>query len=670
MSDDISSKTYALWLPLNKDFFGFDNYWEAPLNIFSEINKEYSIEHPVLLRSKEMVEKMAKEKFFKYTFDNTDIKENQRHSRECSFNIKSNKDKKIGTFTIFSNGLYLWKFEEERSKDDILNHIKILFDIETLDETDTSNSEDYMDFFKNYSGILNYFQLELLLDILYNIHIAPSIFFNIYPKGHSKYTKIANKFKLINILESILLFEKDENFNSFSRREKYSLKAPNDDNTIYLASTMEQFIRVANTFSLEHYRRGSHYCLKNLTEIGSIRTDISQDNVNYNFPSILAHKSSMMKLESYHGMLYAKLPHLQYINSLYIGIQSIYLNDEKYLTLKQAIEQNSRRLKTINDFFTSIEKLLEEENSKSIHYEIAELRKNNEINNQLVLEDKEIQKNDMFDSIKSNNKHIYELFKKTLSDNTSSINHGIYALTFLTFLVALLTPIITVDKIKNFSDIFDQLKDINYPLYIFISVIVLFVIFLYKKCFAKKTENIYNKFKKFFATETETETETNDVDRKKSLYVFDNTHIDIDKNIEGIYANLVNYFNSEDSIISKSKMPSLLNKNETINCIKMDSVRERYRSYKLYKFTFSSDYEKNKKIKYTIDIDIQYDTIGDHDIEINNIRMAIIDEENINEKELINIYNRMREIKTKLNKQLEDKIKKPLPNELKNRDLG
>ena len=294
----MNSNTYALWLPLNKDFFGFDNYWDAPLNVFTKIYKDkYEIEHPILLRSQEIIETINKKwKSHSYIFNERTINDNDNDNvRVAEFEI-NNKDK-IGTFKIFSHGLYLWNFEKPLEKDEFMEHIRILFHTSALEEWER-NSNKKATFFDNYDGLLNYFQLELLEDILYNVHIAPSVFFHIL-KDENFIKDVKSVFSLFNILESNVLYEEKKMMKPFSKRESYLITSKED--RFYLASTMEHFIRVANTFSMEHYRRGLHYCLKNLSEIGNFRTDMSKNTVNYNFPSILTHKASMR------GGLYSSL---------------------------------------------------------------------------------------------------------------------------------------------------------------------------------------------------------------------------------------------------------------------------------------------------------------------------------------------------------------------------
>ena len=654
----MESNVFALWLPLNKDFFGFDNYWDAPLNIFSEINKTYYIEHPILLRSKEIIEKISFEDYpFNYMYHKK--YDNNTTVRNISFQIKKGQQD-TGIFTIFSHGLYIWEFNEKTSTDDFLKHLEVLFHTTNLSkgETDKKSSKKNQDFLKNYEGILNYFQLELLLDILYNIYIAPSVFFKTNEHNVDMYKKIEEKFSLYNILYSLILVKNEGNLQPLSKRDNYPLNSTKTDDKInYLSGTMEHFIRVANTFSLEHYRRGLHYCLKNLTEIGIIRTDIFEEGVNYNFPSIMDHKSSMMRLESYHGMMYEKLPNLKYLNTLFIGLQKVYLPKEQSYkenpTLIQAIEQYSRRIETISNFFYSIEKLIEEENTKNIHYEIAELRKNNEINNQLAMDNKEVQKEEMSDVIQT-------ILKQTLEDNSTSLNKGVYLLTIVTVEIALLTPIITNDKINTFLDIYNNLSKLN-P-YSKAILVLLLLIGLYM-ILPKKIKNIFSIFmnstylKDTNIKNNNYEIIANNKNQEKSLYIFDNSNIDIRNQNDGIYTKLIEYFHSENSIISIHNMPSLLNMEEKIKCIKYNTIRERYRSYKLYKFTFVSDYNKNKKIKYTIDIDIQYDTIGVNDTKINNIRIAIIDEYKLNKNDLETVYKNMKKLKDKLSINLYYKFK-------------
>jgi len=645
----MNNNTYALWLPLNKDFFGFENYWDAPLNVFSKIYKDkYEIEHPILLRSQEIM-KTINEKWQSYSYISPTYPTNSNNVRVVEFTINNEDGDNIGTFKIFSHGLYLWEFRNTPlKKDEFMEHIKMLFHTNALDDWEKNiDKKDDRNFFDNYHGLLNYFQLELLEDILYNVHIAPSVFFHIL-KEKSFIKDVKSVFSLFNILKSNILYEEKKVMKPFSKRESY-VNISNDVDTFYLASTMEHFIRVANTFSMEHYRRGLHYCLKNLSEIGNFRTDMSKNTVNYNFPSILTHKASMRKLESYHTMMYEKLPHLKYLNSLYQGLKKSYLKGENE-GIEQAIEQNSRRLQTINDFFYSIEKLIEQENTKNIHYEIAELRKNHEIINQLSS-----------NATQSDNTEVSPLIKKLIKemsvDNSNMINLMMLRLTKIavvigaaTIFIPIISAMIKVDHLTDFKSI--------------LGLILLGGLFVFsiKKTFDYIEDKSKNELNNILMNK-KLNTLDNKIEPKNeaSLYVFDNSHIEAtDGEEDGIYKDLIKYFSQkaleeENVNISIKSMPSLFNIKSSVDCKKFNSIRERYRSYKLYKFTFSSDIESEKNlIRYTLDIDIQYDTLGDHETKIKNIRIAIIDEEHIEEDDMLKIYKNMRNIKIHLKKSLEE----------------
>jgi len=633
------SKVYALWLPLNKDFFGFDNYWEVDLNIFESIYKDkYHIEYPIFLRSKEILEKkIIKNKFVKEiscSYDCVTKCDGDEHTRVICFEIHQNNEE-IGCFKIFSNGLYLWKFNIEVTREEFKKHLSNLFDTNIIENIEREKKDyENENIFEQYNGILNYFQLELLQDILYNIHVAPSVFFKTRKdkeQNKSFEEKINKHFTLTNILNAIILEQTTDNkLEPFSKREIYPLD--NKKYTHYFSNTLEHFIRVSNTFSLEHYRRGLQYCLKNLSEIGNFRTDISDANIDYNLPSILGHKASMMKLESYHTMIYEKLPHLKYLNSLYIGLESTHIRG-KVNSLHQAIKQNSRRVQTISDIFYSIEKLIELENTKNIHYEIAELRKNNEINNQLSFGND----NQNIEEIKSLIDYNDSKIKSSNSKFTSWL--GIYTL-LLTFTTVVI-PFITTNDINIYDNVKNNIYIIEFMMWLFAS----FGVLLYGYINRLKYSNIQLK--------------SSSKNKYPSLYVFDNSNIDVKEQVKGKYEDIIEIFGGEKLSVSLTEMPSLLSKNKKVNCLKFDSIRERYRSYKLYKFTFLSDFEnENNRLQYTLDLDIQYDTVGEKDTKIKNIRIAIIDKQNISKDDLIKAYKNMHNIKEGIVKELLKELNK------------
>jgi len=589
---------YSLWLPMNKDIFGFSKIKNAPLNDSDKIKID-SIEEVVYIHVIQTIETKInlKDSQIKYI-----KKENPvnffNHSRMLEFKIEKD-EQAIGIFQIFSNGLYLWSFEEVQAFDE--DYLKILFDTEGFDdffEQTDNEKKNYTSHInlKNYNGILNYFQIELLFNGLFDINISPSNYFGV--------SDLSNVFTLKNILKSILLEHHNNEINTVTNREKYRCKLDTDEKK-YLcifSASMEQFIRVTNTFSSKHYKRGLDFCLKQLSTHGLLRSHNAKGEIKSFLPdSLYKIKASIASLESYQTLIFEKLPLIEYFNTLIDGLSETIDVDAKSESnykkkLMQAIRQNKRRLIDIKNIFKSIENSLYGENQKNILKELYEIRKYTEINNEMMIN------------------RTNSMQEEVLQINQKSNDRMMSFMVFLTLVITFLSPMISFAVQSHEKTVIDAFKNVGILSYLILFILVMLVILGY----------FYSQYKMF--------------DKKEitlhSRHIFDNTspsyHVnvknsEVDKN--GKFVELMKFFEEEKLTEELPSMESPSSKK--VECLKVDTLQERFNTYKKYTFSFYA--KETNGIKYILHIDIHYNLYiseGEKSISVEDIRIVILNNSN------------------------------------------
>lgn len=609
---------YSLWLPMNKDIFGFSKIKNAPLNDSDKIKID-SIEEVAYLHIMQTIERKIN---LKYSSIKYRKKENPvnffNHSRMLKFEIEKD-EQAIGIFQIFSNGLYLWSFEEAQAFDE--DYLKILFDTEGFDkffEQTDNEKKNYTSHInlKNYNGILNYFQIELLFNGLFDINISPSNYFGV--------SDLSNVFTLENILKSILLEHHNNEINTVTNREKYSCKLDTDEKK-YLcifSASMEQFIRVTNTFSSKHYKRGLDFCLKQLSTHGLLRSHNAKGEIKTFLPdSLYKIKASIASLESYQTLIFEKLPLIEYFNTLIYGLSETIdvdaKSESKYKKkLMQAIRQNKRRLLDIENIFKSIENSLYGENQKNILKELYEIRKYTEINNEMMIN------------------RTNSMQEEVLQINQKSNDRMMSFMVFLTLVITFLSPMIsfavqsdkhTVDlALKNLDFLSVIITLMKIP-YIYIPILIGVLYKLFNFWFAKKPT-------------------------LHSRHIFDNTSPSYHSNRNnkedksGKFVELMKFFEEEKLT---EELPSMESpSSHKVECLKVDTLQERFNTYKKYTFSFYA--KEINGIKYILHIDIHYNLYiseGEKSISVEDIRIVILNNSNkLSSEEIHRSANEIKEL--------------------------
>ncbi len=565
------AKEFAFWLPMNKDMFGFKNINDAPLNIFQQL-KSHNIFEKTLY---EIITYKKDLKDFRFYID-------QNNNRVISF-----KKDNI-SIVIFSNGLYLINFKEKIDTTCFIEEIDQIFGISYLRDklfTNSSNSKEDFINLEKYEGILTYTQIEILLNGLYDENIAPSFYFD---TNEEIQEKIKDILKIDNIFKSIVLYKKQDKYLPLKGLRKiYNVE---DQEDLFL-STMEQFIRVANTFSLEHYKRGLDFCLKQLSRLGAMRS-FNQSETTKNFlpPSLTKLNSSLASLESYQTLIFEKLPIIEYLHKLSSGLIQTVPNKNKTLAIKEALRQYKRRIFVINRYFKNVEDSIAIENQKNIQYELSEIRKYNEINMETV--------NDNIINKLNNRDKEFEEYK---------LNKLLFFITFLAATFTIIAPIVSViitsdpstssnkNKPMHILDILSRLNSSDISILIGIILFLIFIgilIINFDKIIKKRNKNDNNKNDKYIY----------------SRHIFENTYPYNEQNIESKFNQYIDNLRkglNDNKLNTIQKIPSIIDPNKQIKCIKLDSFQEKFPMFKIYKFSFYSQEEKG--IKYILHIDIEFD---------------------------------------------------------------
>jgi hypothetical protein len=352
-----------------------------------------------------------------------------------------------GTATILSNGLYLWTFylrhwvdvPEEALRDAataflkedfVVGHVARLFHFEwktgTHDRsaTDAGGTPDRK-ILASYDGILTYYQLDLLFNGILDIGAHPHRALIQSPPGG-----LPGVYSVQSVIESLSLASfQNRYFPLYDERKDFSLRGSHADaeqnyigSNVNLAATsvpadsvaaeaetkadrhrelflsrvsfagMEQFLRVAVSYGLTHYRNGLDHCRAELVN-QSLLARRNRMSAELRRPSLSAAPLSLADLEAYHTVVAGKLPLLVFLSHLVEGLSEVSspLNPPRELkdewvewaysrsTLAEAMTQFDRQIETIKADVIAIDGSLATARSDLMLAELTEARKLTEI---------------------------------------------------------------------------------------------------------------------------------------------------------------------------------------------------------------------------------------------------------------------------------------------------
>lgn len=252
-----------------------------------------------------------------------------------------------GNAFILSNGLYLWEFDFEYPsdlsdqeiaesakkflrEDFVERYIARLFKFEWSEH----KSKDKSDTLPSYDGALTYFQIDLLFNSLFDKDAHPDNFMNALSPSEGALYDVQG------IIRSASLFAiRDRHLALFGELEDVSLESGSRNTSESLISTeielfatgrdirkaeqllshishagMEQFLKVAISFSLIHYKAGLDHCRAQLTN-DALLIRINKTAGELRRPSLPSVLSSA-DLQSYTSIVAGKLPAFLFLHGL------------------------------------------------------------------------------------------------------------------------------------------------------------------------------------------------------------------------------------------------------------------------------------------------------------------------------------------------------------------
>jgi hypothetical protein len=430
---------YYFWLPSGKDEFGFDDRGsEAPLAKTAEYRRANPHEETIARRVKNQMQALQGNhpdlagltwtgrltpkdgdlglRKLEYAFE-------YQHSGTTLTGIIP--DAPIsGDALMLSNGLYLWRFDLEYRRD-------------TTEETLHAAAADFLrdDFIQkyirkvlglgwpspeadrlgHYTGILTYYQLDLLLNGLFDGTAHPHAFLSSPEKPQNKYL-----YSLDGIIKSGSLYAlNDRHEPLYDVRKKYTLRGYEAEYRIKTSAdvfdvdtgrttkqaremllsrlsyaAMEQFLRVSISFGVIYYKAGLAHCRTELVDRGLLAR-INRRSGEIQRPSLPYSDLTLADLEAYYTVIAGKLPALELVRHMIqdlaeasrpFGVDensdvSTGLLDWRFSqgTLDEALSQLNRQLIAIYADIATIERSLTAARMDQVLSELTEARKLAEI---------------------------------------------------------------------------------------------------------------------------------------------------------------------------------------------------------------------------------------------------------------------------------------------------
>jgi hypothetical protein len=315
-----------------------------------------------------------------------------------------------GTAIFLSNGLYMWSFR-----------IPLKKDLESLERTERASLAEVLRGFlehdfvgrhisrlfefdwspgqvggepDSYQGIMTFYQLDLLFNGVFDPSAHPHLSLGNKALEHAARSRdvearARERYRVRYLIESISMFAIDKSYKPlFGRRKDYSLRRTHGDEVAYVDSTqnledrqlavddeeglhsrelllsrisfaaMEQFIRVANSFGLAHYKTGLDHIRAELVSQG-MQNRRNAPSSELRRASLRANVVGLTDLETYHALLAGKVPALSFLHDLITDLSQV-TNPAKEVTpngVAGAVEWTFSR-KTLEEALTQLERMI------------------------------------------------------------------------------------------------------------------------------------------------------------------------------------------------------------------------------------------------------------------------------------------------------------------------
>lgn len=431
---------YYFWLPAGKDEFGFQYQERAPLSRTAFYRDHGHVEQTISKRLDEQVGKLkgTHPNLAGLTWmGNLEPTEAALGLQKVQFEFRYERMARSldfmpsgplkGNGMLLSNGLYLWSFDlvhdpslsRERLQQSCESFLRDDFIRRYIDNLFTFGwTVSQGGGLDSYQGVMTYYQLDILFNGIFDYNALPHSFFD---KRGVRPTE--DVYSVANIIKSISLASIQnshrplyETHNDFSLSKEYDPVRQIDTNVNIFDiqnhdgnegtaekllsrlshSAMEQFLSVAISFGVTHFKAGLDYCRAELTDI-SLLTRANQATDDITRPSLSAEEPRLADLESYHSVLAGKVPVLQFLQDLVTGLSeasrplghaSVATDDVeddwiewKYSesTLQEALRQFERQTSAIKSDLNVINQSLNVTRMDQMLSELIETRKLAEI---------------------------------------------------------------------------------------------------------------------------------------------------------------------------------------------------------------------------------------------------------------------------------------------------
>jgi hypothetical protein len=443
--------TYFFWLPAGKDEFGFTHFADAPLSYTSSYrtNLERTITAQIREQADRLRDNTSKLAGMTITGDLTP-REAELGLRKVQYQFEYESNSPAlrplitagpisGTAIILSNGLYFWAFNvhyrsdtsdetiegallEFLKYDFIERHIRRLFNFNWISTADVDRSRSdgsSSQKLKEYDGILTYYQLDLLYNGLFDASAHPHIFVEGKKMSKDRIKAYLEACAIGSLIRSLSLCGFKQSYVPlFDLRKDFSLLGTHDGEAylngevdlVSLESTssewemrehllsrisfaaMEQFLRVAVSFGLIHYKTGLDHCRAELVSHSLVARQ-NRSSSELRRPSLSTRPLTLAELEAYYALLSGKVPVLLYLKDLVEELRDISQplhplssttkGEVEWTysrsTLEESLTAFTRQIEAIRADLTTIENNLSAARQDLMTAELTESRKLSEI---------------------------------------------------------------------------------------------------------------------------------------------------------------------------------------------------------------------------------------------------------------------------------------------------
>lgn len=308
------------------------------------------------------------------------------------------------SFSVYSSGLYIWEFPnthdecygEHFLKSFVAEFISKLFDftwVNNIRLREGGESKTTIEYFLEYDGILNYFQMEMLVNNIFNVNALPTVFFGLTKhrrdidtyKNEEHIKNASDTYSVGNIIMQLFLFTTKNKtiMPLYDNRKPYEMLGSLRADIHFLAFPgMEHFLRVSQNYGLVSFREGLEFCRKSIVRDG-FTSRISKTSGQVYPPSLRDISPDYQLIEAYVILLSSKTPSLHFLLALLDDTKSAY---EEYFKRKykqecshssfsEAFAQFKRHVNSVCIDIDVVSRFLSENLQHQVISELTDIRK-------------------------------------------------------------------------------------------------------------------------------------------------------------------------------------------------------------------------------------------------------------------------------------------------------